>query len=80
MKGMFDMKHFKLLNFTFLSMLYSVNTYANVSGTCNSSGTCLWKYAYDDIYNECLRKRYTLPEADAATSDDNENMIEWIFE
>ncbi len=28
----------------------------------------------------CYRRRYTLPEADEATSDDNENMIEWIFE
>ena len=28
----------------------------------------------------CYRRRYTLPEADAATSDDYENMIEWIFE
>ncbi|MBR3662066.1 MAG: leucine-rich repeat domain-containing protein [Alphaproteobacteria bacterium] len=28
----------------------------------------------------CLRTRYTLPEADAATSDDFENTIEWIFE
>ena len=31
-------------------------------------------------YGTCYRKRYTLPEADAATSNDNENMIEWIFE
>ena len=31
-------------------------------------------------YGYCYRKRYSLPEADAATSDDNENMIEWIFE
>ena len=28
----------------------------------------------------CLRTRYTLPEADEATSNDNENTIEWIFE
>ncbi|MBR1398805.1 MAG: leucine-rich repeat protein [Alphaproteobacteria bacterium] len=28
----------------------------------------------------CLRTRYTLQEADEATSNDNENMIEWIFE
>ncbi|MBR1398860.1 MAG: hypothetical protein IJ564_01620 [Alphaproteobacteria bacterium] len=27
-----------------------------------------------------IKLRYTLPEADAATSNDNENMIEWIFE
>ena len=27
-----------------------------------------------------VKKRYTLPEADAATSNDNENTIEWIFE
>ena len=27
-----------------------------------------------------IKLRYTLPEADEATSDDNENMIEWIFE
>ena len=31
-------------------------------------------------YGYCYRKRYTLPEADAATSDDFENTIEWIFE
>jgi hypothetical protein len=35
---------------------------------------------YTSYYGFCTRKRYTLPEADAATSDDNENMIEWIFE
>ena len=29
---------------------------------------------------EILKTRYTLPEADELTSDDNENMIEWIFE
>ncbi|MBR1399653.1 MAG: leucine-rich repeat domain-containing protein [Alphaproteobacteria bacterium] len=33
-----------------------------------------------DLDGFCSRIRYTLPEADAATSDDNENMIEWIFE
>ena len=27
-----------------------------------------------------IKLRYTLPEADEATSDDNENTIEWIFE
>ncbi|MBR1398552.1 MAG: leucine-rich repeat domain-containing protein [Alphaproteobacteria bacterium] len=27
-----------------------------------------------------IKLRYTLPEADEATSNDNENMIEWIFE
>ena len=32
-----------------------------------------------DLGGYCSRIRYTLPEADAATSDDNENMIEWIF-
>ena len=31
-------------------------------------------------YGYCYRKRYTIPEADAATSDDFENTIEWIFE
>ncbi len=35
---------------------------------------------YSESYGYCYRVRYTLPEADAATSDDNENMIEWIFE
>ena len=35
---------------------------------------------YSLEYGYCYRKRYTLPEADAATSNDNENMIEWIFE
>ena len=33
-----------------------------------------------DLDGYCSRVRYTLPEADAATSNDNENMIEWIFE
>ena len=33
-----------------------------------------------DLDGFCSRIRYTLPEADEATSDDNENMIEWIFE
>ena len=31
-------------------------------------------------YGYCYRKRYTLQEADEATSNDYENMIEWIFE
>ena len=37
---------------------------------------------YATNYDLCekIKLRYTLPEADAATSDDNENMIEWIFE
>ena len=35
---------------------------------------------YLESYGYCYRVRYTLPEADAATSDDYENMIEWIFE
>ncbi|MBR1399410.1 MAG: leucine-rich repeat protein [Alphaproteobacteria bacterium] len=35
---------------------------------------------YTSYYGYCLRTRYTLPEAEAATSDDFENMIEWIFE
>ena len=35
---------------------------------------------YTSYYGFCTRTRYTLPEADEATSDDNENMIEWIFE
>ncbi|MBR3661711.1 MAG: leucine-rich repeat protein [Alphaproteobacteria bacterium] len=35
---------------------------------------------YTSYYGYCTRTRYTLPEADAATSNDNENMIEWIFE
>ncbi len=33
-----------------------------------------------DLDGYCSRIRYTLPEADEATSNDNENMIEWIFE
>ena len=33
-----------------------------------------------DIDGYCSRIRYTLPEADEITSNDNENMIEWIFE
>ena len=36
---------------------------------------------FELVDGECVGKlRYTLPEADAATSNDNENMIEWIFE
>ncbi len=35
---------------------------------------------YTSYYGFCTRTRYTLPEADEATSDDNENTIEWIFE
>ena len=31
-------------------------------------------------YGYCYRIRYTIPEADELTSNDNENMIEWIFE
>ena len=33
-----------------------------------------------DLDGYCSRIRYTLPEADELTSNDNENMIEWIFE
>lgn len=49
--------------------------------TCKS-GTCIGKCTegYNFYYGYCLRTRYTLPEADEATSDDNENSIEWIFE
>ena len=36
---------------------------------------------FEKLDGECVAKlRYTIPEADAATSNDNENMIEWIFE
>ena len=31
-------------------------------------------------YGYCYRVRYTMEEANSATSDDTENMIEWIFE
>ena len=37
-------------------------------------------YPTNQGYCEIIKLRYTLPEADAATSNDNENMIEWIFE
>ena len=37
-------------------------------------------YATNQGYCKEIKLRYTLPEADAATSNDNENMIEWIFE
>ena len=37
-------------------------------------------YATNKDVCEKIKLRYTLPEADEATSDDNENMIEWIFE
>ncbi len=36
--------------------------------------------SYKANYGYCNRIRYTLPEANEATSHDNENMIEWIFE
>ena len=36
---------------------------------------------FEKVNGVCVGKlRYTLPEADELTSDDNENMIEWIFE
>ena len=37
-------------------------------------------YATNKDVCEKIKLRYTLPEADEATSDDNENTIEWIFE
>ena len=37
-------------------------------------------YPTNQGYCKIIKLRYTLPEADAATSDDNENTIEWIFE
>ena len=37
-------------------------------------------YPTNQGYCKIIKLRYTLPEADKATSDDNENMIEWIFE
>ena len=37
-------------------------------------------YPTNQGYCKIIKLRYTLPEADDATSDDNENMIEWIFE
>ena len=37
-------------------------------------------YPTNQGYCKIIKLRYTMPEADAATSDDNENMIEWIFE
>ncbi|MBR3661879.1 MAG: hypothetical protein IKN67_01210, partial [Alphaproteobacteria bacterium] len=53
--------------------------YLGKEGKCieNSSGC---GFNYKEIYGFCERIRYSLPEADAATSNDNENMIEWIFE
>ncbi|MBR3662207.1 MAG: leucine-rich repeat protein [Alphaproteobacteria bacterium] len=62
-------------------------------GSCGScgdlylqSGVGCVSSCYDNFYADnfgiCreIKTRYTLPEADAATSNDNENMIEWIFE
>ena len=37
-------------------------------------------YPTNQGYCKIIKLRYTLPEADAATSNDNENTIEWIFE
>ncbi|MBR1398876.1 MAG: leucine-rich repeat domain-containing protein [Alphaproteobacteria bacterium] len=53
--------------------------YLGKEGKCieNSLGC---GFNYKEIYGFCERIRYSLPEADAATSNDNENMIEWIFE
>ncbi|MBR3661942.1 MAG: leucine-rich repeat protein [Alphaproteobacteria bacterium] len=60
-----------------------------ITGDCGSCGAkvvqsgvgCVndCSAGYSEYYGYCLRTRYTLPEANAATSDDNENMIEWIF-
>ena len=61
-----------------------------ITGECGSCGDkyvqggagCVSNcYAgYTSYYGFCMRTRYTLPEADELTSNDNENMIEWIFE
>ena len=37
-------------------------------------------YPTNQGYCKIIKLRYTLPEADELTSNDNENMIEWIFE
>ena len=39
---------------------------------------CIDGYAAN--FGNCYRVRYSIPEADEATSNDTENMIEWIFE
>ena len=43
------------------------------SDNCSKTTQLGQNYSYTTI-------RYTLPEADALTSNDNENRIEWIFE
>ncbi len=50
------------------------------AGTGCVSGCFDGYYPTNQGYCKIIKLRYTLPEADAATSDDNENMIEWIFE
>ena len=56
------------------------NNYAKDNGItsilCSNSKNMI----YQDECLEVVKLRYTLQEADEATSDDNENMIEWIFE
>ncbi|MBR1399081.1 MAG: leucine-rich repeat protein [Alphaproteobacteria bacterium] len=50
------------------------------SGVGCVSGCFEGYYPTNKGYCKVIKLRYTIPEADAATSDDNENMIEWIFE
>ena len=62
-------------------------------GFLKKNGICIDKSrgcgnGYLELDNRCekesnmqeIKLRYTLPEADEATSNDNENTIEWIFE
>lgn len=54
------------------------NNYAKDNGI--TSILCPKDMVYHGECIEVAKLRYTLQEADEATSDDNENMIEWIFE
>ena len=53
--------------------------YEDENGMCVGISKC--EAGFEKVDGECVGKlRYTIPEADEATSNDNENMIEWIFE
>ena len=66
-----SLKKFELILLLTFGIIFS-----SFAETC--IGKCTEGYTF--YYGYCLRTRYTLPEADEATSDDNENSIEWIFE
>ena len=86
----------QLLNLLILTFCFSNIAHAEIVGTwtcgddCNNRPTngdyieCAEgyyaEYRNDNEVCEKIKLRYTLQEADEATSDDFENLIEWIFE